>query len=102
MAGKGVSGVKSNTQVLDCIGRGGRISKKLSREFVDEELSGLSITNDNKFSFLRVEFKFHTSHPVLDTCETLSKLSKISNGQSSYGPVLDTFGCHQHIVGGSH
>ena len=52
------------------------ISKKLSREFVDEGLSGLSITNDNKFSFLGVEFKFHTSHPVLDTCETLSKLSK--------------------------
>ena len=64
------------TPVLDCIGRGDRISKKLSREFVDEGLSGLSITNDNKFSFLGVEFKFHTSHPALDTCETLSKLSK--------------------------
>ena len=75
VAGKGVSGVKSNTLtwVLDCIGRGDKI---LSREFVDEGLSGLSITNDNKFSFLGVEFKFHTSHPVLDTCETLSKLSK--------------------------
>ena len=36
VASKGVSGVKSNTQVLDCIGRGDRISKKLSREFVDE------------------------------------------------------------------
>ena len=38
--------------------------------------SGLSITNDNKFSFLGVEFKFNTSHPVLNTCDTLSKLSK--------------------------
>ena len=76
VASKGVSGVKSNTKVLDCIGRGDRISKKLSIEFVDEGLSGLSITNDNKFSFLRVEFEFYTSHPVLDTCETLSKLSK--------------------------
>ena len=76
VAGKGVSGVKSNTEVLDFIGRGDRISKKLSREFVDEGLSSLSITNDNKFSFLRAEFTFHTSHPVLDTCETLSKLSK--------------------------
>ena len=27
--------------------------------------------------FSGVEFKFHTSHPVLDTCEALSKLSKI-------------------------
>ena len=45
------------SKVLDCIGRGDRISKKLSREFVDEGLSGLSITNDNKFSFLGVEFK---------------------------------------------
>ena len=36
----------------------------------------MNITNDNKFSFLGVEFKFHTTHPVLDTCETLSKLSK--------------------------
>ena len=49
---------------------------ELSREFVDEGLSGLSITNDNKFSFLGVEFKFHTSQPVLDICETLSKLNK--------------------------
>ena len=49
---------------------GDRISKKLSRDFVDERLSGLSITNDNKFSFLGVEFKFHTSHPFLDTYET--------------------------------
>ena len=76
MVGKGVSGVKSNTSILDCVGRGDQISKKLSREFVDETLSGLSVTNDNKFSFLRVELKLDTSHPVLDTCETLSKLSK--------------------------
>ena len=36
VVGKGVSGVKSNTCVLDSVGRGDRISKKLSREFVDE------------------------------------------------------------------
>ena len=35
---------------------------------INSVFSGLSVTNDNKFSFL--------SHPVLDTCETLSKLSK--------------------------
>ena len=58
------------------VGRRDRISKKLSREFVDETLSGLFVSNDNEFSFLGVEFKFHSSHPVLDTCKTLSKLRK--------------------------
>ena len=76
MVGKGVSRVKNYTQVFDCIGRGNRISEKLSREFLDEGLSGLSITNYNKFSFLGVQFKFYSSHPVLDTCETLCKLSE--------------------------
>ena len=51
-----------------------RISKELDREFLDEGLSGLSITSDNKFSVLGVQF--HTSHPILDTSKTLSKLSK--------------------------
>ena len=55
---------KVTPKFLTKFGRRDRISKKLSREFVDEGLSGLSITNDNKFGFLRVEFKFHTSHPV--------------------------------------
>ena len=58
VVGKGVSRVKNYTQVLDCIGRGNRISEKLSREFI----SGLSITYYNKFSFLGIEFQFHASH----------------------------------------
>ena len=76
VVGKGVSRVKNYTQVLDCISRGNRISEKLSREFIYEGLSGLSITYYNKFSFLGIEFQFHASHPVLDTCETLCKLSE--------------------------
>ena len=42
VVGKGVSRVKNYTQVLDCISRGNRISEKLSREFINEGLSGLS------------------------------------------------------------
>ena len=42
VAAKGVSGIKSNTYVLDLNGRGDRISKKLGRKFIDEGLSGLS------------------------------------------------------------
>ena len=76
VAGKGVSAVKSNTWVPNCISRGDRISKKLGGKFFYEGLSGLSITNDNEFSFLWVEFQFHTIHPLLNTGETLSKLSK--------------------------
>ena len=49
VVGKGVSRVKNYTQVLDCISRGNRISEKLSREFIYEGLSGLSITYYNKF-----------------------------------------------------
>ena len=55
VVGKGVSRVKNYTQVLDCISRG--ISEKLSREFIYEGLSGLSITYYNKFSFLGIEFQ---------------------------------------------
>ena len=57
VVGKGVSRVKNYTQVLDCISRGNRISEKLSREFINEGLSGLSITYYNKFSFLGIEFQ---------------------------------------------
>ena len=34
------------------------------------------ITNDNEFSFLWVEFQFHTIHPLLNTVKTLGELSK--------------------------
>ena len=71
----------------------GEISKKLSMEFLDERLSGLSITNDNKFSFLEVKFKFYTRHPVWAHVRHSVSLAKLE----SYGPVLDIFGCHQHI-----
>ena len=59
MTGKGVSRVESNNYVLDFIGRGDRISKKLGGEFLHEGLSGLPITSDNEFCFLWVEFLFH-------------------------------------------
>ena len=74
--GKVVSRVESNTQILDSIGRGDRISKKLLGKFLDEGLSGLSITSDNEFCFLWVVFQFHTVHPLLNTGKTLSELSK--------------------------
>ena len=63
VAGEGDSTIKGDTYVLDFIGRGDRISEKLGWKYLDEGLSGLSITNDNKFCFLRVEFQFHTIHP---------------------------------------
>ena len=44
--GKGVSRVESNAL----------ISRKLGGKFLHEGLSGLSITNDNEFCFLWVEF----------------------------------------------
>ena len=99
VTGKGVSRVKSNTQVLDYIGRGDRISKKLGGKFLDEGLSGLSITNDNEFCFIWVEFEFHTILSLLNTGKTLSELRKNWN-QSSFGQMLDIFRCHQHIDSG--
>ena len=44
--------------------------------FWDEGLSSLSVTNNNEFGFLRVEFQFPTIHPLLNTGKTLSELSK--------------------------
>ena len=41
LTGKGVARVESNTKVLDYIGRGYRISKKLGGKFLYEGLSGL-------------------------------------------------------------
>ena len=76
VTGKGVSRVKGNTYVLDCIGRGGSISKKLGGNLLHEGLSGLSVTNDSEFCYLWVEFQFHTIHPPLNTGKTLSELSK--------------------------
>ena len=69
VTGKGVSR-------LDYIVRGDRISKMLGGKFLDEGLSGLSITNDNEFCFHWVEFQFHTIHPLLNTGKTLSVLNK--------------------------
>ena len=57
MTGKDVARVKSNAKVLDYIGRGDRISKKLGGKFLQEGLSGLSITNDNEFCLLWIEFQ---------------------------------------------
>ena len=71
--------------------------KKLGGKFLDEGLSGLSITNE--FCFLWVEFEFHTIHSLLNTGKTLSELRKNWN-QSSFSQMLDIFGCHQHIDGG--
>ena len=49
-----------------------------------DSLACLSPTMINSV-FCGVEFKFHTSHPVLDTCETLSKLSKMMVGDIEIG-----------------
>ena len=49
---------------------------ELGWKFLDEGLFGLSITNDNEFCFLWIEFQFHTIHPLLNTGETFSELSK--------------------------
>ena len=40
-------------------------SRKLGRKFCIRD-SGFSITNDNEFCFLWVEFQFHTIHPLLN------------------------------------
>ena len=62
--------------------------------FLHEGLSGLSITNDNEFCFLWVEFQFHTIHPLLNTVKTLSELSKTGIKAPTVNYVLDIFGCH--------
>ena len=72
MTGKGVSRIKSNTLILNFIGKGNRISKKLGVKFLQKGLPGLSLTNDGEFCFLWVKFESDTIHPFLNASKTLS------------------------------
>ena len=61
MTGNGVSRIKSNTSILNFIGRGDRISKKLGGKFLHKGLPGLSVTNDGELSFLWSNFSLTPS-----------------------------------------
>ena len=75
MTGKGVSRIKSDTYILNFIGRRDRISKKLHGKSLHKGLSGLSVANDSDLCFLWITFQSDTIHSFLNASKTLSELS---------------------------
>ena len=70
MTGKGVSRNKSNTEILNFIGTGDGISKKLGGKFLHKGLPGLSIANAGEFCFPWIKFQSDTIHPFLNASKT--------------------------------